>query len=75
MNEKKLGLQTRKERKEIALKRFMRCEACLQPMRGYIANSCDTPEFNTLTQQIYQLDLLYEREKLHPTDLRGQGNY
>jgi len=35
----------------------------------------DDPEFNTLTQQIYQLDLLYEREKLHPTDLRGQGNY
>jgi site-specific DNA recombinase len=49
LNEKKLGLQTRKERKEIALKRFMKCETCLQPMRGYIANSCDTPYYKCNT--------------------------
>lgn len=49
LNEKKLGLQTRKERKEIALKRFALCEACYQPMRGYIANSCDTPYYKCNT--------------------------
>jgi site-specific DNA recombinase len=49
MSEKKLGLQTRKERKEIALKRFMKCESCNQPMRGYIANSCDTPYYKCNT--------------------------
>lgn len=49
LNEKKLGLQTRKERKEIALKRFALCEACFQPMRGYIANSCDTPYYKCNT--------------------------
>ncbi len=47
--EKKLGLQTRKERPEIALKRFMKCEGCNQPMRGYIANSCDTPYYKCNT--------------------------
>ncbi len=49
LKEKKLGLQTRKERKEIALKRFALCEACYQPMRGYIANSCDTPYYKCNT--------------------------
>lgn len=49
LNEKKLGLQTRKERKEIALKRFALCETCFQPMRGYIANSCDTPYYKCNT--------------------------
>jgi site-specific DNA recombinase len=47
--EKKLGLQIRKERPEIALKRFMVCESCKQPMRGYIANSCDTPYYKCNT--------------------------
>ncbi|MBL7920686.1 MAG: recombinase family protein [Bacteroidia bacterium] len=49
MAEKKLGLQTRKERPEIALKRFIRCSKCNQPMRGYIANSCDTPYYKCNT--------------------------
>jgi site-specific DNA recombinase len=49
LNEKKLGLQTRKERPEIALKRFMKCDSCNQPMRGYIANSCDTPYYKCNT--------------------------
>jgi site-specific DNA recombinase len=48
--EKKLGLQTRKERPEIALKRFMKCDCCQQPMRGYIANSCDTPYYKCNTK-------------------------
>lgn len=50
MAEKKLGLQTKKERPEIALKRFMKCAACNQPMRGYIANGWDVPYYkcNTL---------------------------
>lgn len=42
LNEKKLGLQTKKENPEIALKRYMKCEVCNQPMRGYVAKSCDT---------------------------------
>ncbi|HXB41694.1 MAG TPA: recombinase family protein [Bacteroidia bacterium] len=49
MAEKKLGLQTRKERPEIALKRFILCSNCNQPMRGYIANSCDTPYYKCNT--------------------------
>lgn len=47
---KKLGLQTKKESKEIALKRFMKCEYCHQPMRGYVVEKwkasyykCNTP--------------------------------
>jgi DNA invertase Pin-like site-specific DNA recombinase len=47
--EKKLGLQVRKERPEIALKRFMFCEGCKEPMRGYVANSCDTPYYKCNT--------------------------
>ncbi len=47
--EKKLGLQTRKERPEIALKRFMICEGCNEPLRGYIANSCDTAYYKCNT--------------------------
>ncbi len=47
--EKKLGLQTHKERPEIALKRFVKCEACNQPMRGYIAKNCDTPYYKCNT--------------------------
>ena len=49
LNEKKLGLQTRRERKEISLKRYALCEACYQPMRGYIANSCDTAYYKCNT--------------------------
>ena len=49
LNEKKFGLQIRKERKKIALKRFMKCEVWLQPMRGYKANSCDTPYYKCNT--------------------------
>ncbi len=47
---KKLGLQTKKESKVIALKRFMKCEFCHQPMRGYVVEKwkasyykCNTP--------------------------------
>ncbi len=47
--EKKLGLQTKKERPEIALKRFMRCACCNQPMRGYIANGWDVPYYKCNT--------------------------
>lgn len=43
--EKKLGLQTKKERPEIALKRFMRCETCDKPMRGYISTKCGVPYY------------------------------
>ena len=49
MAEKKLGLQTKKERPEIALKRFVLCSSCNEPMRGYIANSCDTPYYKCNT--------------------------
>jgi site-specific DNA recombinase len=49
LNEKKLGIQTKKERKEIALKRFMRCEACDKPMRGYISNGWDVPYYKCNT--------------------------
>lgn len=48
--ERKLGLQTKKERPEIALKRFMKCDVCNQPLRGYVAKDTDTPYYkcNTL---------------------------
>lgn len=36
--ERKLGLQTKKELPEIALKRFMCCSVCKQPMRGYMSS-------------------------------------
>lgn len=48
--EKKLGLQTKKERPEIALKRFMRCSKCNQPMRGYIANGWNMPYYKCNTK-------------------------
>ena len=47
--EKKLGLQTKKERPEIALKRFMKCDACQLPMRGYISKDTDTPYYKCNT--------------------------
>ncbi len=47
---KKVGLQTKKERPEIALKRFMRCASCNQPMRGYIANGYDMPYYKCNTK-------------------------
>jgi uncharacterized protein YjgD (DUF1641 family) len=47
--EKKLGLQTKKERPEIALKRFMKCEVCKEPMRGYIAKDTDKPYYKCNT--------------------------
>ena len=47
--EKKLGLQTKKERPEISLKRFMKCAACNEPMRGYIAKDTDTPYYKCNT--------------------------
>ncbi len=47
--EKKLGLQTKKERKEIALKRFAKCDFCKQVMRGYIANGWDVPYYKCNT--------------------------
>ncbi len=49
MAEKKLGLQTKKERPEIALKRFMKCSNCKQPMRGYISNGWDMPYYKCNT--------------------------
>jgi len=49
MAEKKLGLQTKKERPEIALKRFMRCAYCKQPMRGYIASTWNMPYYKCNT--------------------------
>lgn len=48
--EKKLGLQTKKERPEIALKRFIRCSTCNQPMRGYIANGYEMPYYKCNTK-------------------------
>ncbi len=47
--EKKLGLQTKKERPEIALKRFMKCEVCNEPMRGYIAKDTGKPYYKCNT--------------------------
>lgn len=49
MAEKKIGLQTKKERKEIALKRFVKCSNCNQPMRGYISNGWDVPYYKCNT--------------------------
>jgi site-specific DNA recombinase len=49
MAEKKIGLQTKKERPEIALKRFMKCSYCNQPMRGYIANGWNVPYYKCNT--------------------------
>src|ERR1035437_8395909 len=50
LESKKLGLQTKKESPTIALKRFMKCESCNQPMRGYVVSKwgvayykCNTP--------------------------------
>lgn len=50
MAERKLGLQTKKERPEIALKRFMRCNSCNQPMRGYIAKGWNVPYYKCNTR-------------------------
>ncbi len=50
MTEKKLGLQTKKERPEIALKRFVRCGDCNQPMRGYIAKGWNIPYYKCNTK-------------------------
>ena len=50
MAEKKLGVQTKRERAEIALKRFVRCSGCNQPMRGYIANGYDVPYYKCNTK-------------------------
>lgn len=49
MAEKKLGLQTKKERTEIALKRFMKCAGCNQPMRGYISTKNNAPYYKCNT--------------------------
>lgn len=49
LNEKKLGLQTKKERPDIALKRFMKCSTCNQPMRGYVAKNCNTSYYKCNT--------------------------
>lgn len=49
MAERKLGLQTKKERPEIALKRFVKCSNCKQPMRGYISNGWDVPYYKCNT--------------------------
>jgi DNA invertase Pin-like site-specific DNA recombinase len=50
LESKRLGLQTKKESPTIALKRFMKCESCNQPMRGYVVSKwgvsyykCNTP--------------------------------
>lgn len=48
--EKKLGLQTKKERPEIALKKFIRCLKCNKPMRGYIVKSHDIPYYKCNTK-------------------------
>ncbi len=50
MAEKKLGLQTKKENPEIALKRFMKCNNCKQPMRGYIINGYDLSYYKCNTK-------------------------
>jgi DNA invertase Pin-like site-specific DNA recombinase len=50
MAERKLGLQTKKERPEIALKRFMKCASCNQPMRGYIATGWEMPYYKCNTK-------------------------
>jgi site-specific DNA recombinase len=49
MAEKKLGLQTKIERPEIALKRFMKCSSCNKLMRGYTASSWDVPYYKCNT--------------------------
>jgi len=48
--EKKHGLQTKIENKEIALKRFVRCDGCKQPMRGYISTKNNAPYYKCNTQ-------------------------
>lgn len=48
--EKKLGLQTKKEKPEIALKRFIRCAKCNQPMRGYFAKKLSIPYYKCNTK-------------------------
>jgi site-specific DNA recombinase len=48
--ERKLGLQTKKENPEIALKRFVKCSNCNQPMRGYIAKSCNVAYYKCNTK-------------------------
>ncbi len=47
--EKKLGLQTKKERPEISLKRFMKCSICNKGIRGYIAKGYDMPYYKCNT--------------------------
>ena len=47
---KKFGLQIKKERPEISLKRFMKCNTCNQPMRGYIAKDWDMPYYKCNTK-------------------------
>jgi len=49
MAEKKSGLQTKKERPEIALKRFVRCCKCNERMRGYFANQWNIPYYKCQT--------------------------
>ena len=50
LHSKRLGLQTKKESSAISLKRFMKCEVCHQPIRGYVVEKwkasyykCNTP--------------------------------
>lgn len=50
MAEKKLGLQTKKERPEIALKRFVKCSHCQKPMRGYVASEYEVPYYKCNTK-------------------------
>ena len=50
MAEKKLGLQTKKDLPEIALKRFVRCSNCNQPMRGYIVKEWNVPYYKCNTK-------------------------
>jgi hypothetical protein len=50
MAERKLGLQTKKERPVIALKRFVRCAKCNQPMRGYTVDSYNVAYYKCNTK-------------------------
>ena len=50
LSEKKRGVQTKQEPPAIALKRFIRCSSCSQPMRGYIASSWDVPYYKCNTK-------------------------
>ena len=48
--EKKLGLQTKIEPQEISLKRFMKCQSCSQPMRGYVVKQWEVPYYKCNTK-------------------------